>query len=103
MTDKEKVELAASILDQDKPEWYKMIDLEKLTDLQDAQTCVLGQVYGNWGDNQTRLFDGKGLIGVTSCNQDYLGHWRELIANRQGGKPFKARRTIWNLFGLLKG
>jgi hypothetical protein len=84
MNDKQQVELAASILDADKPGWYKLVDLKQLVNLEDSETCVLGQVYGSWVDNHDRLFGNKGLIGVTSYNEAYLEYWRELIALRQG-------------------
>ena len=36
---------AAAVLDRVKPDWYKLVDLDRL-DLTDWTNCLLGQVYG---------------------------------------------------------
>lgn len=62
-----KVKAGAAFLDVVKPGWTKKINLDEL-DLTGTYTCVLGEIYGDYGKGLTSL----GLIAGTEI-PDNLG------------------------------
>lgn len=58
----------AKYMDETVPKWFKSIDLERLN-LQDIESCILGQIHGNYHDALDELFDGveeeSGRLGFT--------------------------------------
>jgi hypothetical protein len=67
----ENVARGAAILDELRPGWYQDIDLEKL-DLISSWHCVLGQLYGHFGEGLQatmtyRYRDGWGVFGSASA------------------------------------
>jgi hypothetical protein len=69
MSVKERVERGAKLLDEHRPGWELKIDLQAL-DLSSCDRCVLGQIYGSYGD-------GYDLLGLTDETSPY-GFDREL-------------------------
>jgi hypothetical protein len=51
---KARVARGARLLDQVRPGWADMIDME-VFDIEDLRYCILGQLFGGWADGCTRL------------------------------------------------
>ncbi len=49
------VERGIEFLNENVPDWYKVIELESL-DLLDGKACILGQLYGDYYDALDDLF-----------------------------------------------
>ncbi len=89
---RERVERGAAFLDEHEPRWWKRIDEERLR-LRSDCNCVLGQLYGSYGDfvMETELgfswseehgFDrSSGGDVLDYCTLDTL--WLEAIAQRK--------------------
>lgn len=45
--DRRAVRRGAKLLDREKPDWFKLVDLDRLN-LDSSLTCILGQVYGDY-------------------------------------------------------
>lgn len=88
---KQRVERGAALLDKRHPEWCKRIDLVKLN-MRDGHQCVLGQVYGHFGNGLTELHIQAwryGFIPTTKSiadeNSDYARLkplWRKAVEAR---------------------
>lgn len=51
----DSIEEAARLLDIVKPDWYKQVNILKLS-MMDGTKCVLGQLYGQWWKGMHSLF-----------------------------------------------
>lgn len=73
---------AIKVLDSDCPKWYNRVNLDKLHDMMDTESCVIGQVYpkDEHADVLIRLF---GTFYVNGVFTNYLNEWRYKIADRQ--------------------
>lgn len=56
LTNEERVEKGAALLDEQNPGWYKRINLDTL-DQCDPSLCILGQLYGAWYTGNRILSD----------------------------------------------
>lgn len=71
MSTYEPANRGAELLDRIRPGWHNEIDLDTL-EVSDFERCVLGQLYGNYGEGGDVIFDSAGILWDTS-NSVHLG------------------------------
>ncbi len=87
------VSRGAELLDEKKPAWALMIDVDKL-DIIDEANCILGQLYGTFhgGLRSLGLIDGAGFgfmctIESRCTCSDLKCDWIEEIRKRKSDRP----------------
>lgn len=81
----EAIQRGARLLDEQKPGWENLLTLDSLN-LAICRACVLGQLYGTYGDGK----DALGIIfgrsyGFSANDEDYpklTRMWRRFVARR---------------------
>ncbi len=93
VTLKNRVEAGAKFLDVMSPGWEKKIDLSVL-DLGLPNTCVLGEIFGNYED-------GKDALGIEEAAAEGLGFQ---VSGDGVGSAYTRLTNVWKEFikNLLK-
>jgi len=77
----ERIEQAASFLDQNEPGWFDRIDTLRL-DITSVQDCIMGQLFGNWYDAPYSYNSFKYSIWAFECEASTCD-WIEAIHERK--------------------
>ena len=65
------VELGAALLDQEKPDWFNLVDMKKFN-INRPTDCILGQIYGSYSIG----IDAIGLkIGREAFNHGFINFY----------------------------
>lgn len=81
-----RVERSAALLDGVKPDWRAHINTATL-DLEDAHRCILGQLWGNYGEGKFRLgittIDASRYAFISLGNAEKTrAEWLRVIGNQ---------------------
>lgn len=85
MSAAERAAAGAALLDEKRPGWSEAIDCAML-DIATGRHCVLGQLYGTYGDGLSKLsITAPGQYGfAVSAERELMNEaWREEIARRR--------------------
>lgn len=77
-----RVERGATALDAVAPNWWKVVNLEFL-EMSRCTECVLGQVFGHFGEGMTRLTEGLAMVDCLDL-EHYDGYRGRVRPERYG-------------------